>query len=416
MDSLPPTQLNTFDTGIREPVFFMHIPKTAGMSMRQYLDNQYHQTEICPAERWQDLLDLERDVESYRLVRGHFRYNLRGLVAPGARMLVVLREPLQRTVSALRHLSRDPNFHQTYEMAKHLSLGEMIRHPQIMAMQRDVQARFLCASRPADEVTAYLDNARSRNIDADAGDHENPPTFHLAADRLEAIDFVGITEDLGALVTTMAQEMTFHPPTHFPVINENPDRTDPLAGLSEQELDIVRQHNAVDLQLYDFARKLLHWRSFARSMRQLVRSGVYQVPQGSFEIRIAGIIPGSGWYPAETQGQTSWRWTGPGRQFTLEVPLRRDASYRFDMTFSDLRPSGPGELTVEINDYPIPFELWAEGQLFRCVFVIEQALLAKSAGFCCIQIDTGPTMQLSESDVRQLGISVRQVEFICLES
>jgi hypothetical protein len=415
MDNRAEPQVEAFNTGSRAPLFFMHIPKTAGMSMRQYLNNQYRADEICPAERWQDLLAQERDAGSYRLVRGHFRYNLRPLVARDARVLVVLREPLRRTVSALRHLGRDPNFHQTYEMAKHLTLGEMVRHPGIMALQRDVQARFLCASRQAADVTAYLDTARSRNLDADAGDRENPPAFQLAADRLETIEFVGVTEDLGALVATMAHEMNFHPPAHFPVINENPERVDPLLGLTGEELDIVREHNTIDLQLYEFARKMLNGRSFDRSMREMVRSGIYQVPSDSFEIQMSGIIPGSGWYAAENAGETSWRWTGPGRHFTLEVPLRQDVAYRFDMTFSDPRPSGPADLAVEVNDYPIAFELWSEGNLYRCVFVIEQALLAKSGGICRIQIDAGVTRQLSDSDIRELGISVRRVEFICLD-
>src|SRR5580698_4582373 len=157
MDSRTEPLMEAFRTGSRAPLFFMHIPKTAGMSMRQYLSNQYEADEICPAERWQDLLDLRRDVGSYSLVRGHFRYNLRQLIAPDARMLVVLREPLRRTVSALRHLGRDPEFHQTYDIAKHLTLSEIIHHPAIMGLQRDVQARFLFASRRAEEVTLYLE-------------------------------------------------------------------------------------------------------------------------------------------------------------------------------------------------------------------------------------------------------------------
>jgi len=249
----------------------------------------------------------------------------------------------------------------------------------------------------------------------DAGDHENPPAFQLAADRLETIEYVGVTEDLGGLVSAMARDMNFHPPLYFPFVNENPERLDPLRGLTEQELDIVREHNKVDLQLYEFARKLMEWRNFDHAMRHLVRGGVYQVPPGSFEIKMADIMPGSGWYMAESSDGISWRWTGPGRNFTIEVPLRQDVSYRFDMTFSDPRPSGPGNLTVEINDYPIPFELWPEGPFYRCVLVIEQMLLAKSSGFCRIQIDTGETGQLSETDLRLLGISVRRIEFVCLE-
>lgn len=407
--------MDAFQIGTREPLFFMHIPKTAGMSMRQYLGEQYHPQEICPAENWQDLRGLEQDVRSFRLVRGHFRYNLRELVAPDARMLVVLRDPLRRTVSALRHLARDPNFHPTHELAKDLTLGEMIRHEQIMSYQRDVQARFLCASRPAAEVTAYLEEAFLQHRQVDAGDHENPPDFQRAADRLATIEFVGITEDLGSLVSAMAQEMNFHPPLYFPFANENPERMDSLRDLTKEELDIVREHNTVDSRLYEFARKLLNWRNFVHAMRQMVRGGVYQVPPGSFEIQIAGIMPGSGWHPAERDQNISWRWTGPGQQFTIEVPLRQDASYRFGMTFSDPRPAGPGHLTVEINDFPIAFELSIERELYRCEFDIDQALLAESSGFCRIQICTGETIQLTDSDLRRLGISVRKIEFICLE-
>jgi hypothetical protein len=415
MDSRADPLMDVFQTGTRGPLFFMHIPKTARMSMRQYLSDQYHPHEICPAERWHDLLDGGRDVASYRLVRGHFRYNMRELVAPDARMLVVLREPLRRTVSALRHLGRDPNFHHTYRIAKDFTLSEMIRHPAIMAYQRDVQARFPSASMPPAAVTAYLRDAVARGEDVDAGDLEEPPDFQRAADRLETIDFVGITEELGTLVSTMAWDMNFHPPLYFPCINENPDRMDPLSGLTEAELEIVREHNQIDLQLYELARKLTHWRNFDRAMRHMLRVGVYQVQPGSFEIRMADIIPGSGWYPAEHDGNMSWRWTGPGRHATIEVPLRRDVSYRFDMIFVDPRPSGPENLAVEVNDLPIAFELWLEDDSYQCTLVIDQALLEKSSGFCRIRIDTGETVQLDASDLRQLGISVRQIEFICLE-
>lgn len=416
MESQTSSLMDVFHIGRRAPLFFMHIPKTAGMSMRQYLGEQYHPCDICPAERWQDLAGGDRDPASYRLVRGHFRYNLRELVAQDARMLVVLRDPLRRTVSALRHLARDPNFHPTHELAKNFTLSEIIRQPDIMALQRDVQARFLCASMPAAAVTAWLEEARSIGVDADAGDRENPPDFNLAADRLEAIDFVGMTEDLGTLVSAMAREMNFHPPLNFPVVNENPQRIDPLQGLTEVELDIVREHNTIDLKIYEFAKKLLAWRNFEQAMRQLVRGGFYRVPPGSFELRLDDPMPGSGWHPAEHEADSCWRWTGPDPYFTIELPLRPDASYRFGMTFGDPRPAGPGNMTVEVNDFPVAFEVWPRDNGYRCEFDIDQALLSRSSGFCRIQIETGDAVRPNASDDRLLGVMVQRIEFICLES
>ena len=33
----------------RAPLFFLHIPKTAGMSIRGYLENQYQFRDVLPA-------------------------------------------------------------------------------------------------------------------------------------------------------------------------------------------------------------------------------------------------------------------------------------------------------------------------------------------------------------------------------
>jgi hypothetical protein len=407
--------MDAFLIGTRGRLFYMDIPHTADMPMRQYLDEQYHPDEICPAENWQDLHGREHEVRSFLLVRGHFRYNLRELVARETRMLVVLRDPLHRTVSALRHLASHPDLYRKHELAKDVTVEEMIRDRQIMSHQRDVQARFLCASQPAAVVSAYLKEALSQNRQVDAGDLESPPDFPSAVERLMTIDFVGIAEDPGNFVSPMAREMQFHPPLSYPFANQNPDRIDPLVGLTEEELDIVREHNVIDSQLYDFGRKLVNWRNSYHAMERMVRNGVYRVPPASFEIQISDILPGSGWYPAERNGDSSGRWTGPGKQFTIEVPLRQDASYRFNMTFNDPRPLGPKHLAVEINNFPIAFELSCVGSLFRCEFDIDQSVLGKSFGFCQILFHTGDTVNLTQAGHRLVGISVRRIEFKCLD-
>ena len=322
------------------------------------------------------MLGHEQEVRNFRLVRGHFRYNLRALLADDARMLVVLRDPLRRTASALRHLKRDPDFHEMYQIAKDLSLRDMIRHPGIMSNQRDVQARFLCASTAPEDVSDHLARGRAENENPDAGDIEEPPEFQLAAERLETIDFVGMTEDLASLVSDMARQMRYHPPLYFPFINENPAHIDPLQGLDAEDLAIIREHNLVDLQVYDLARRLIARRGFEADMRRLVDSGTYRVAPGSFEIPMGGIMPGSGWYEAEHAEGEAYRWTGPGRYFTIDVPLRSDASYRLVLKFSDPRAAGPEHIDIEINDLPVGFELWPEEDLYSCEVVIDQSLLA----------------------------------------
>jgi hypothetical protein len=407
--------MDRFHIGDREPLFFMHIPKTAGMSMRLYLGGQYQTHDVCPAVRWQGLLSGARDLTSYRLVQGHFRYNLRELLRHDVRTLVLLRDPLRRTVSALRHLQRDPSFHLDHKLAKDLTISEMLRHPHLMQNQHNVQARFLCASRRASDVTSYLEQELPNNPESDAGDHELVPTPELAKNRLTSIEFVGLTEDISAVVTVMAREMGYHPPLYFPFINEDPTRSDPLQALSDDDLAILRGYNDIDLPLYDFAKRLIERRAFEVSMRELTRGGIYRVPGGSFEIALSGIMPGSGWYQHEQQGEVSWRWTGPSRYFTIEVPLRNDASYRLSMTFGGSQPPDPDDIAAEVNDLPAAFEQPREGSRYRRELVIPRALLAQSSGFCRIRFDTRETTRLTPPDIRALGISVRQIVFECLE-
>ena len=410
IDQLP---FDRFVIDVREPLFFMHIPKTAGTSMRLYLRNQYRAEDVCPATRWQDLLGREGTLKDFRLIQGHFRYNLRGLLPEGTRILTILREPLRRTLSAIRHLRRDPNFHHDHELAKSMTIAEILRHPHLMRSQHNVQARFLCASRPPALVSTDLTRARTTSTMVDAGDAEAPPKLLLAQERLASIAFVGLTEEIDTVLSDMAREMRYHPPTYFPRINEDSDRRDPLEDMSVEDFEILRRLNDVDLPLYEYASRLIQRRGFEQSMRVLVGSGMYKAPLGSFEIAMTDTMPGSGWYAAELEGEIAWRWTGPGRHFSIEMPLRPDKSYRLRMSFGSAGPFGPGDLTAQVNDVPVDCAIEVEDAGYRCELVIAQERLS-AEGFCCIRFDTGGSVQISAEDSRQLGVSVRRVTFECI--
>ncbi len=97
----------------------MHLPKTAGMALRLFLGNQYAVSQILPAYGWPELLsvDLSR-IEEYRLFQGHFSCSLLDLLPKNVVPIVFLREPVARTISHLKHLRRDPNFHPAHQLAR----------------------------------------------------------------------------------------------------------------------------------------------------------------------------------------------------------------------------------------------------------------------------------------------------------
>jgi hypothetical protein len=65
----------------RPRLFFMHLPKTAGMALRLFLGNQYPLERIMPANDWRELLAVDvADLKKYDLFQGHFSCGLMDLL------------------------------------------------------------------------------------------------------------------------------------------------------------------------------------------------------------------------------------------------------------------------------------------------------------------------------------------------
>src|ERR1700685_120727 len=111
----------------REPALFVHIPKTAGMTIRALLSSQYDMREKAPAVDWAGLRNLPRPLGDYKLYVGHFRYFLRRILPPGVKVFTFLRDPVERSISHLKHMATDPHFHEVHKLAEGRSLIEIAR-------------------------------------------------------------------------------------------------------------------------------------------------------------------------------------------------------------------------------------------------------------------------------------------------
>ncbi len=382
----------------------MHIPKTAGSSIKIFLDNQYLPAQIQPAQAW-GALARDFQYDEYLLTRGHFSFNM-SQALPGVKILAVLREPLRRCVSALRHIQRDARFHPLHEVAKDLPLGEILRSPQIMRAQRDVQAGYLCASVPPSQVRAYM----AHHPQGDPGMQEPAAGLDRAVERLQAIAFLGVMEALDDCVEDMSKAMNFHRAVYFPFVNEDPAFSNTLENLSSEDLDILREANQLDLRVYEAAKMLIAQRRFAAMMRGLLAAGVYKIQPGSFDIDVGGVMPGSGWYPAEREGGGCWRWTGPGCQASLELPLCAQAAYDVMIGFNVADPQVVGGLAVAVNDAAVRHSLVSSGsRAFSLAFRIPQESLGACDGLCRIVLSV-PTVRPT-GELRALGIAVNKILF-----
>ncbi|HVQ24508.1 MAG TPA: hypothetical protein VMV01_05000, partial [Planctomycetota bacterium] len=140
----------------RDRLYFLHIPKTAGTTLKPLLDARFDEAEICPAELWRDLIRLPwDDVPKYRFFRGHFG---------GAGLATLLPEPpvtitfLRRTIpfvlSTYRFIRREPNT-RFHALAASMSFADFVADPRPRRNLSNVQVRnlsFTLAQDPRPEL------------------------------------------------------------------------------------------------------------------------------------------------------------------------------------------------------------------------------------------------------------------------
>jgi hypothetical protein len=393
-----------FSASRREPLFFMHIPKTAGTSMRLFLETQYADRDICLDEGWHSLANLDQ-ISGKSLIRGHFQYNLRQALASNCKVLTVLRDPIARTLSSLKHLQRDATFAPEHSLTTGKTLGQIIRMPEVMRTQRNIHAAYLCASTPPARVLELLREQPS----AGATDLDPAASIELAYERLHAIELLATVEELPLDLQGFCEQMNFHPASYFPFVNEAPGTSRAAPNLLPEEMDILRAYNDVDLKIYDYARKLVRFRRFENAMKRLLEHGTYQVMAGDFELDLGNVIPGSGWHLPERDGDAVWRWTGPGDYFTLEVPLQTTCNYEVSLRFNGQDDFAEQDFRVSVNGVEVERRFDRQFKAYIASFIIPRAAIEAGGGFCQI-VFTAKT-KIPAGDTRSLGVAVRHISF-----
>jgi len=234
------------------PLLFLHIPKTGGITLQSVINAQY------PAEHVFSIgADINGDIRSLRampeaqrhrlqVVQGHMSFGLHPLLAPGARYVTVLREPVARALSDYYYVTGTPD-HPLYPAVRGMSLADYL----------------------GSGITGQLSNGQTRLLSGDhvAGEPGIPGTGAMNSDDLERAKsnlrshfaVVGIQEQFETTLCLMARVLGWRL-RHYTRRNvgPRPDRS----GMSEADVALIKTHNTLDLDLYAFAREL-----FAQQVR-----------------------------------------------------------------------------------------------------------------------------------------------------
>lgn len=226
---------------------FLHIPKTAGISLRDVI---LARMEGRPRFRILNPIDDARKLRALPaaqraalgLVEGHLYYGIHEVLPRPCVYMTMLRDPVERV----------------------LSYYSFVREWEPHHLHRRVNDEGLSLARCFEMgLTVEMDNfmvralTSLRNIHVPFGGVTREMLGEARA-HLESIAALGITEEFGASLAYFGRLLGW-PPVPEPRSNTTAKRLK-RDELSPGELGVIREHNALDIELYAYARRLFRAR------------------------------------------------------------------------------------------------------------------------------------------------------------
>jgi hypothetical protein len=406
------------DASLRPPVYFFHIPKTGGASLRSFLADQYSDDERCPADNWASLARLNftrSDVMKYRLFAGHFSANFSDHLPAGVRTFTFLREPIQRFISGLRHLMRAPRIARTHgldDLVRGRSLRELIYDDHLLKRQRRTLVHDLCCDVP---IGVMLEVARGQIASGEPVRIKLKwqSSLEKALTRLNSFDFVGDTDDFENSLLALCKKFGFLPPETAPAMNRWRDdprsaQSHSLDELSDADMYHLRQSLREDIALYEAAKAgPFGPASRPQMIEDLFRTGIMIEVRGSFVLDLGRPFSGSGWHrPDRGKDGAFFRWSGPGSVAMLYLPITRDRAREATMRL--MKPDGLPDVVVYVDDQIAQPKMSARGQQFTLEFSVPAIQGRSPTGITTIKIDTGRVAR--RGSARTVGVILSSLE------
>ncbi len=221
---------------------FLHIPKTAGSTLRRIIERQYDPDLIFTLEGWRvrekDFRDLPADDRArIQVLAGHQFFGLHELLPEPSSYVTMLRDPVERLISQYYHILRSP---------------EHYLHRQV------TEDRLSLAEFAAADLAPELDNGQVRYLAGlkDQGrrctaEHLEIAKRHLAERFLVA----GLAERFDESVLLMKHLLGWRLPvyTRTNVARNRP----PRSTIPAPTIEALRRACSLDRELYSHASRLL---------------------------------------------------------------------------------------------------------------------------------------------------------------
>jgi hypothetical protein len=246
---------------------FIHIPKTAGMTLSAILEKKFPDSKTCPVRLYPDLVKMsESDIAKYQLFRGHFPYEvLASLIKVPFIGITVLREPVGRFYSYYKFMKKREDFEKFPVLAKEIpgvrkmDFAEFCRSDELHVVKDGLnqQTRYLCRKIPEMIALPY------------AAEKKQPTSEEVerAKARLESLECFGVAERFQEFLFLLSYTFGWEPLLDNLVLNTSgkPDNSE----INDETRALVREKNKPDVELYQYAVTLFDGR-YERMLSALV--------------------------------------------------------------------------------------------------------------------------------------------------
>jgi hypothetical protein len=236
-----------------QALIFLHIPKTAGTTLNRIIEWQYSGLSIytmdpyrirATAERFKRLPEQRRC--RLRVVRGHMFYGIHEFLPQGATYITMLRDPVTRFLSSYYFILRRP-LHPMHRKLKNERVGveEFIR---LTPHRQNLQCRFI----------AGFEN----------GEICDEQVLDIAKENLtRSFSVIGLCERFEESLMLMAITFGWEVPFYE---NRKVSKIRPV--VEPRLVDLIKEHNRLDVELYEFGKKLFE--ESLRKKEDAVRKGL----------------------------------------------------------------------------------------------------------------------------------------------